>query len=199
MKKLHNKQLEEKMVKYAKLFDKPFLLISLTRKLYGKNQLEKYLFNRDDFYNIGSFLIQQKDITSFWNEQDRVFDYEVFKEKAINICSKESFLKFKEKFENEKYNNIVERSESEEDFKEKLNEILNNVSKENLSLIYSELKQATKSSMKLITPLKIYSLLKSENKDISHKELVKLCQLRTDLNINKNTFTMDNIKKEMEQ
>lgn len=60
MKKLQNKPLEEKMEGYAKLFDEISLLISLNRKLYKKIELEKLLFNRDDFYNIGSFLIQKK-------------------------------------------------------------------------------------------------------------------------------------------
>jgi len=53
--------------------------------------------------------------------------------------------------------------------------------------------------MKLETPSKIYSLLKDEGKDITHKALVELCQIRSDLNVNKNTFTMESIKKEMEK
>ena len=52
-------------------------------------------------------------------------------------------------------------------------------------MIYSELKNATKDSMKLETPAKIYFLLKDEGKDITHKALVELCQIRSDLNVNK--------------
>lgn len=165
MKKLQNKPLEEKMEGYAKLFDEISLLTSLNRKLYKKIELEKLLFNRDDFYNIGSFLIQKKDINSFWDEQKQIFNYEIFKEKV----------------------------------KERLKKIYGEITEEKLSLIYSELKNATKDSMKLETPAKIYFLLKDEGKDITHKALVELCQIRSDLNVNKNTFTMENIKKGMEK
>lgn len=165
MKKLQNKSLEEKMERYVKFFDEISLLIPLNRKLYKKIELEKLLFNRDDFYNIGSFLIQKKDINSFWDEQKQIFNYEIFKEKV----------------------------------KERLKKIYGEITEEKLSLIYSELKKATKDSMKLETPSKIYSLLKDEGKDITHKALVELCQIRSDLNVNKNTFTMESIKKEMEK
>lgn len=202
MKKLQNKPLEEKMEGYAKLFDEISLLISLNRKLYKKIELEKFLFNRDDFCNIGSFLIQKKDINSFWDEQKQIFDYEIFKEKVLDIYNEETFLIFKDNFEKGKYD-IVEILESEEDFKEKVKErlkkIYGEITEEKLSLIYSELKKATKDSMKLETPSKICSLLKDEGKDIAHKALVELCQIRSDLNINKNTFTLESIKKEMEK
>ncbi|RHF68973.1 hypothetical protein [Fusobacterium mortiferum] len=202
MKKLQNKPLEEKMEGYAKLFDEISLLISLNRKLYKKIELEKLLFNRDDFCNIGSFLIQKKDINSFWDEQKQIFDYEIFKEKVLDIYNEETFLIFKDNFEKGKYD-IVEILESEEDFKEKVKErlkkIYGEITEEKLSLIYSELKKATKDSMKLETPSKICSLLKDEGKDIAHKALVELCQIRSDLNINKNTFTLESIKKEMEK
>lgn len=202
MKKLQNKPLEEKMERYAKLFDELFLLISLNRRLYKKIEVEKLLFNRDDFSNIGSFLIQKKDINSFWNEQKQIFNYEVFKEKVIDIYSEETFLIFKDNLEKGKYD-IVEIFEPEEDFKEKAKESLKKscgeITEEKLSLIYSELKKATKDSMKLKTPYKIYSLLKDEGKDIAHKALVELCQIRTELNVNKNTFTMESIKKELDK
>ena len=202
MKKLQNKPLEEKMEGYAKLFDEISLLISLNRKLYKKIELEKLIFNRDDFCNIGSFLIQKKDINSFWDEQKQIFDYEIFKEKVLDIYNEETFLIFKDNFEKGKYD-IVEILESEEDFKEKVKErlkkIYGEITEEKLSLIYSELKKATKDSMKLETPSKICSLLKDEGKDIAHKALVELCQIRSDLNINKNTFTLESIKKEMEK
>lgn len=202
MKKLQNKPLEEKMEGCAKLFDEISLLISLNRKLYKKIELEKLLFNRDDFCNIGSFLIQKKDINSFWDEQKQIFDYEIFKEKVLDIYNEETFLIFKDNFEKGKYD-IVEILESEEDFKEKVKErlkkIYGEITEEKLSLIYSELKKATKDSMKLETPSKICSLLKDEGKDIAHKALVELCQIRSDLNINKNTFTLESIKKEMEK
>lgn len=202
MRKLKNKSLEEKMERYAKLFDEIFLLISLNRKLYKKTELEKLLFNRDDFCNIGSFLIQKKDINSFWNEQKQIFNYEIFKEKMLNIYSEETFLMFKDNFEKGKYD-IVKTLESEEDFKEKVKErlkkIYGEITEEKLSLIYSELKKATKDSMKLETPSKICSLLKDEGKDITHKALVELCQIRSELNVNKNTFTMESIKKGMEK
>jgi hypothetical protein len=202
MKKLQNKPLEEKMEGYAKLFDEISLLISLNRKLYKKIELEKLLFNRDDFYNIGSFLIQKKDINSFWDEQKQIFNYEIFKEKVLDIYNEETFLIFKDNFEKGKYD-VIETLESEEIFKEKVKErlkkIYGEITEEKLSLIYSELKKATKDSMKLETPSKIYSLLKDEGKDITHKALVELCQIRSDLNVNKNTFTMESIKKEMEK
>lgn len=202
MKKLQNKPLEEKMEGYAKLFDEISLLISLNRKLYKKIELEKLLFNRDDFYNIGSFLIQKKDINSFWDEQKQIFNYEIFKEKVLDIYNEETFLIFKDNFEKGRYD-VIETLESEEIFKEKVKErlkkIYGEITEEKLSLIYSELKNATKDSMKLETPSKIYSLLKDEGKDITHKALVELCQIRSDLNVNKNTFTMESIKKEMEK
>ena len=202
MKKLQNKPLEEKMEGYAKLFDEISLLISLNRKLYKKIELEKLLFNRDDFYNIGSFLIQKKDINSFWDEQKQIFNYEIFKEKVLDIYNEETFLIFKDNFEKGRYD-VIETLESEEIFKEKVKErlmkIYGEITEEKLSLIYSELKKATKDSMKLETPSKIYSLLKDEGKDITHKALVELCQIRSDLNVNKNTFTMENIKKGMEK
>ena len=202
MKKLQNKPLEEKMEGYAKLFDEISLLISLNRKLYKKIELEKLLFNRDDFYNIGSFLIQKKDINSFWDEQKQIFNYEIFKEKVLDIYNEETFLIFKDNFEKGKYD-VIEPLESEENFKEKVKErlkkIYGEIIEEKLSLIYSELKNATKDSMKLETPAKIYFLLKDEGKDITHKALVELCQIRSDLNVNKNTFTMENIKKGMEK
>lgn len=202
MKKLQNKPLEEKMEGYAKLFDEISLLISLNRKLYKKIELEKLLFNRDDFYNIGSFLIQKKDINSFWDEQKQIFNYEIFKEKVLDIYNEETFLIFKDNFEKGRYD-VIETLESEEIFKEKVKErlmkIYGEITEEKLSLIYSELKKATKDSMKLETPSKIYSLLKDEGKDITHKALVELCQIRSDLNVNKNTFTMESIKKEMEK
>lgn len=202
MKKLQNKPLEEKMERYAKIFDEISLLIPLNRKLYKKIELEKLLFNRDDFCNIGSFLIQKKDINSFWDEQKQIFNYKIFKEKVLDIYSEETFLIFKDNFEKGKYD-IVEILESEEDFKEKVKErlkkIYGEITEEKLSLIYSELKKATKDSMKLETPSKICSLLKDEGKDIAHKALVELCQIRSDLNINKNTFTLESIKKEMEK
>ncbi|MDY2800093.1 MAG: hypothetical protein SOV59_02235 [Fusobacterium mortiferum] len=202
MKKLQNKSLEEKMERYVKFFDEISLLIPLNRKLYKKIELEKLLFNRDDFCNIGSFLIQKKDINSFWDEQKQIFNYEIFKEKVLDIYNEETFLIFKDNFEKGKYD-IVEILESEEDFKEKVKErlkkIYGEITEEKLSLIYSELKKATKDSMKLETPSKIYSLLKDEGKDITHKALVELCQIRSDLNVNKNTFTMESIKKEMEK
>lgn len=202
MKKLQNKPLEEKMEGYAKLFDEISLLTSLNRKLYKKIELEKLLFNRDDFYNIGSFLIQKKDINSFWDEQKQIFNYEIFKEKVLDIYNEETFLIFKDNFEKGKYD-VIETLESEENFKEKVKErlkkIYGEITEEKLSLIYSELKKATKDSMKLETPSKIYSLLKDEGKDITHKALVELCQIRSDLNVNKNTFTMESIKKEMEK
>ena len=202
MKKLQNKSLEEKMERYVKFFDEISLLIPLNRKLYKKIELEKLLFNRDDFCNIGSFLIQKKDINSFWDEQKQIFNYEIFKEKVLDIYNEETFLIFKDNFEKGKYD-IVEILESEEDFKEKVKErlkkIYGEITEEKLSLIYSELKKATKDSMKLETPSKICSLLKDEGKDIAHKALVELCQIRSDLNINKNTFTLESIKKEMEK
>ena len=202
MKKLQNKPLEEKMEGYAKLFDEISLLISLNRKLYKKIELEKLLFNRDDFYNIGSFLIQKKDINSFWDEQKQIFNYEIFKEKVLDIYNEETFLIFKDNFEKGKYD-VIEPLESEENFKEKVKErlkkIYGEITEEKLSLIYSKLKNATKDSMKLETPAKIYFLLKDEGKDITHKALVELCQIRSDLNVNKNTFTMENIKKGMEK
>ncbi|WP_175612803.1 hypothetical protein [Fusobacterium mortiferum] len=202
MKKLQNKPLEEKMEGYAKLFDEISLLISLNRKLYKKIELEKLLFNRDDFFNIGSFLIQKKDINSFWDEQKQIFNSEIFKEKVLDIYSEETFLIFKDNFEKGKYD-IVETLESEENFKEKVKErlkkIYGEITEEKLSLIYSELKKATKDSMKLETPSKICSLLKDEGKDIAHKTLVELCQIRRELNVNKNTFTMESIKKGMEK
>lgn len=202
MKKLQNKSLEEKMERYVKFFDEISLLIPLNRKLYKKIELEKLLFNRDDFYNIGSFLIQKKDINSFWDEQKQIFNYEIFKEKVLDIYNEETFLIFKDNFEKGKYD-IVEILESEEDFKEKVKErlkkIYGEITEEKLSLIYSELKKATKDSMKLETPSKVCSLLKDEGKDIAHKALVELCQIRSDLNINKNTFTLESIKKEMEK
>lgn len=202
MKKLQNKPLEEKMEGYAKLFDEISLLISLNRKLYKKIELEKLLFNRDDFYNIGSFLIQKKDINSFWDEQKQIFNYEIFKEKVLDIYNEETFLIFKDNFEKGKYD-VIEPLESEENFKKKVKErlkkIYGEITEEKLSLIYSELKNATKDSMKLETPAKIYFLLKDEGKDITHKALVELCQIRSDLNVNKNTFTMENIKKGMEK
>lgn len=202
MKKLQNKPLEEKMEGYAKLFDEISLLIPLNRKLYKKIELEKLLFNRDDFYNIGSFLIQKKDINSFWDEQKQIFNYEIFKEKVLDIYNEETFLIFKDNFEKGRYD-VIETLESEEIFKEKVKErlkkIYGEITEEKLSLIYSELKKATKDSMKLETPSKIYSLLKDEGKDITHKALVELCQIRSDLNVNKNTFTMESIKKEMEK
>ena len=202
MKKLQNKPLEEKMEGYAKLFDEISLLTSLNRKLYKKIELEKLLFNRDDFYNIGSFLIQKKDINSFWDEQKQIFNYEIFKEKVLDIYNEETFLILKDNFEKGKYD-VIEPLESEENFKEKVKErlkkIYGEITEEKLSLIYSELKNATKDSMKLETPAKIYFLLKDEGKDITHKALVELCQIRSDLNVNKNTFTMENIKKEMEK
>lgn len=202
MKKLQNKPLEEKMEGYAKLFDEISLLISLNRKLYKKIELEKLLFNRDDFYNIGSFLIQKKDINSFWDEQKQIFNYEIFKEKVLDIYNEETFLIFKDNFEKGKYD-VIEPLESEENFKEKVKErlkkIYGEITEEKLSLIYSELKNATKDSMKLETPAKIYFLLKDEGKDITHKALVELYQIRSDLNVNKNTFTMENIKKGMEK
>ena len=202
MKKLQNKSLEEKMERYVKFFDEISLLIPLNRKLYKKIELEKLLFNRDDFYNIGSFLIQKKDINSFWDEQKQIFNYEIFKEKVLDIYNEETFLIFKDNFEKGRYD-VIETLESEEIFKEKIKErlkkIYGEVTEEKLSLIYSELKKATKDSMKLETPSKIYSLLKDEGKDITHKALVELCQIRSDLNVNKNTFTMESIKKEMEK
>lgn len=202
MKKLQNKPLEEKMEGYAKLFDEISLLISLNRKLYKKIELEKLLFNRDDFFNIGSFLIQKKDINSFWDEQKQIFNYEIFKEKVLDIYNEETFLIFKDNFEKGKYD-VIEPLESEENFKEKVKErlkkIYGEITEEKLSLIYSELKNATKDSMKLETPAKIYFLLKDEGKDITHKALVELCQIRSDLSVNKNTFTMENIKKGMEK
>lgn len=202
MKKLQNKSLEEKMERYVKFFDEISLLIPLNRKLYKKIELEKLLFNRDDFYNIGSFLIQKKDINSFWDEQKQIFDYEIFKEKVLDIYNEETFLIFKDNFEKGRYD-VIETLESEEIFKEKVKErlkkIYGEITEEKLSLIYSELKKATKDSMKLETPSKIYSLLKDEGKDITHKALVELCQIRSDLNVNKNTFTMESIKKEMEK
>lgn len=202
MKKLQNKSLEEKMERYTKIYDEISLLISLNRKLYKKIELEKLLFNRDDFYNIGSFLIQKKDINSFWDEQKQIFNSEIFKEKVLDIYSEETFLIFKDNFEKGKYD-IVETLESEENFKEKVKErlkkIYGEITEEKLSLIYSELKKATKDSMKLETPSKIYSLLKADGKDIAHKTLLELCQIRSDLNINKNTFTLESIKKEMEK
>lgn len=202
MKKLQNKPLEEKMEGYAKLFDEISLLTSLNRKLYKKIELEKLLFNRDDFYNIGSFLIQKKDINSFWDEQKQIFNYEIFKEKVLDIYNEETFLILKDNFEKGKYD-VIEPLESEENFKEKVKErlkkIYGEITEEKLSLIYSELKNATKDSMKLETPAKIYFLLKDEGKDITHKALVELCQIRSDLNVNKNTFTMENIKKWMEK
>lgn len=202
MKKLQNKPLEEKIERYAKIFDEISLLIPLNRKLYKKIELEKLLFNRDDFCNIGSFLIQKKDINSFWDEQKQIFNYEIFKEKVLDIYSEETFLIFKDNFEKRKYD-TVEAVESEENFKEKVKErlkkIYGEITEEKLSLIYSELKNATKDSMKLETPAKIYFLLKDEGKDITHKALVELCQIRSDLNVNKNTFTMENIKKGMEK
>lgn len=202
MKKLQNKSLEEKMERYVKFFDEISLLIPLNRKLYKKIELEKLLFNRDDFYNIGSFLIQKKDINSFWDEQKQIFNYEIFKEKVLDIYNEETFLIFKDNFEKGKYD-VIETLESEEDFKKKVKErlkkIYGEITEEKLSLIYSELKKATKDSMKLETPSKIYSLLKDEGKDITHKALVELCQIRSDLNVNKNTFTMESIKKEMEK
>lgn len=202
MKKLQNKPLEEKMEGYAKLFDEISLLTSLNRKLYKKIELEKLLFNRDDFYNIGSFLIQKKDINSFWDEQKQIFNYEIFKEKVLDIYNEETFLILKDNFEKGKYD-VIEPLESKENFKEKVKErlkkIYGEITEEKLSLIYSELKNATKDSMKLETPAKIYFLLKDEGKDITHKALVELCQIRSDLNVNKNTFTMENIKKGMEK
>lgn len=202
MKKLQNKPLEEKMEGYAKLFDEISLLTSLNRKLYKKIELEKLLFNQDDFYNIGSFLIQKKDINSFWDEQKQIFNYEIFKEKVLDIYNEETFLILKDNFEKGKYD-VIEPLESEENFKEKVKErlkkIYGEITEEKLSLIYSELKNATKDSMKLETPAKIYFLLKDEGKDITHKALVELCQIRSDLNVNKNTFTMENIKKGMEK
>lgn len=202
MKKLQNKSLEEKMERYVKFFDEISLLIPLNRKLYKKIELEKLLFNRDDFYNIGSFLIQKKDINSFWDEQKQIFNYEIFKEKVLDIYNEETFLIFKDNFEKGKYD-VIETLESEENFKKKVKErlkkIYGEITEEKLSLIYSELKKATKDSMKLETPSKIYSLLKDEGKDITHKALVELCQIRSDLNVNKNTFTMESIKKEMEK
>lgn len=202
MKKLQNKSLEEKMERYVKFFDEISLLIPLNRKLYKKIELEKLLFNRDDFYNIGSFLIQKKDINSFWDEQEQIFNYEIFKEKVLDIYNEETFLIFKDNFEKGRYD-VIETLESEEIFKEKVKErlkkIYGEITEEKLSLIYSELKKATKDSMKLETPSKIYSLLKDEGKDITHKALVELCQIRSDLNVNKNTFTMESIKKEMEK
>lgn len=202
MKKLQNKPLEEKMEGYAKLFDEISLLTSLNRKLYKKIELEKLLFNRDDFYNIGSFLIQKKDINSFWDEQKQIFNYEIFKEKVLDIYNEETFLILKDNFEKGKYD-VIEPLESEENFKEKVKErlkkIYGEITEEKLSLIYSESKNATKDSMKLETPAKIYFLLKDEGKDITHKALVELCQIRSDLNVNKNTFTMENIKKGMEK
>lgn len=202
MKKLQNKSLEEKMERYVKFFDEISLLIPLNRKLYKKIELEKLLFNRDDFYNIGSFLIQKKDINSFWDEQKQIFNYEIFKEKVLDIYNEETFLIFKDNFEKGRYD-VIETLESEEIFKEKIKErlkkIYGEITEEKLSLIYSELKKATKDSMKLETPSKIYSLLKDEGKDITHKALVELCQIRSDLNVNKNTFTMESIKKEMEK
>lgn len=202
MKKLQNKSLEEKMERYVKFFDEISLLIPLNRKLYKKIELEKLLFNRDDFYNIGSFLIQKKDINSFWDEQKQIFNYEIFKEKVLDIYNEETFLIFKDNFEKGRYD-VIETLESEEIFKEKVKErlkkIYGEITEEKLSLIYSELKKATKDSMKLETPSKIYSLLKGEGKDITHKALVELCQIRSDLNVNKNTFTMESIKKEMEK
>ena len=202
MKKLQNKPLEEKMEGYAKLFDEISLLTSLNRKLYKKIELEKLLFNRDDFYNIGSFLIQKKDINSFWDEQKQIFNYEIFKEKVLDIYNEETFLILKDNFEKGKYD-VIEPLESEENFKEKVKErlkkIYGEITEEKLSLIYSELKNATKDSMKLETPAKIYFLLKDEGKDITHKALVELCQIRSDLNVNKNTFTMESIKKEIEK
>ena len=202
MKKLQNKSLEEKMERYVKFFDEMSLLIPLNRKLYKKIELEKLLFNRDDFYNIGSFLIQKKDINSFWDEQKQIFNYEIFKEKVLDIYNEETFLIFKDNFEKGRYD-VIETLESEEIFKEKVKErlkkIYGEITEEKLSLIYSELKKATKDSMKLETPSKIYSLLKDEGKDITHKALVELCQIRSDLNVNKNTFTMESIKKEMEK
>lgn len=202
MKKLQNKSLEEKMERYVKFFDEISLLIPLNRKLYKKIELEKLLFNRDDFYNIGSFLIQKKDINSFWDEQKQIFNYEIFKEKVLDIYNEETFLIFKDNFEKGRYD-VIETLESEEDFKKKVKErlkkIYGEITEEKLSLIYSELKKATKDSMKLETPSKIYSLLKDEGKDITHKALVELCQIRSDLNVNKNTFTMESIKKEMEK
>lgn len=202
MKKLQNKSLEEKMERYVKFFDEISLLIPLNRKLYKKIELEKLLFNRDDFYNIGSFLIQKKDINSFWDEQKQIFNYEIFKEKVLDIYNEETFLIFKDNFEKGRYD-VIETLESEEIFKEKVKErlkkIYGEIIEEKLSLIYSELKNATKDSMKLETPAKIYFLLKDEGKDITHKALVELCQIRSDLNVNKNTFTMESIKKEMEK
>ena len=202
MKKLQNKSLEEKMERYVKFFDEISLLIPLNRKLYKKIELEKLLFNRDDFYNIGSFLIQKKDINSFWDEQKQIFNYEIFKEKVLDIYNEETFLIFKDNFEKGRYD-VIETLESEEIFKEKVKErlkkIYGEITEEKLSLIYSELKNATKDSMKLETPAKIYFLLKDEGKDITHKALVELCQIRSDLNVNKNTFTMENIKKGMEK
>lgn len=202
MKKLQNKSLEEKMERYVKFFDEISLLIPLNRKLYKKIELEKLLFNRDDFYNIGSFLIQKKDINSFWDEQKQIFNYEIFKEKVLDIYNEETFLIFKDNFEKGRYD-VIETLESEEIFKEKVKErlkkIYGEITEEKLFLIYSELKKATKDSMKLETPSKIYSLLKDEGKDITHKALVELCQIRSDLNVNKNTFTMESIKKEMEK
>lgn len=202
MKKLQNKSLEEKMERYVKFFDEISLLIPLNRKLYKKIELEKLLFNRDDFYNIGSFLIQKKDINSFWDEQKQIFNYEIFKEKVLDIYNEETFLIFKDNFEKGKYD-VIETFESEENFKEKVKErlkkIYGEITEEKLSLIYSELKKATKDSMKLETPSKIYSLLKDEGKDIAHKTLVELCQIRSKLNVNKNTFTLESIKKEIEK
>lgn len=202
MKKLQNKSLEEKMERYVKFFDEISLLIPLNRKLYKKIELEKLLFNRDDFYNIGSFLIQKKDINSFWDEQKQIFNYEIFKEKVLDIYNEETFLIFKDNFEKGRYD-VIETLESEEIFKEKVKErlkkIYGEITEEKLSLIYSELKKATKNSMKLETPSKICSLLKDEGKDIAHKTLVELCQIRRELNVNKNTFTMESIKKGMEK
>ena len=202
MKKLQNKSLEEKMERYVKFFDEISLLIPLNRKLYKKIELEKLLFNRDDFYNIGSFLIQKKDINNFREEQKQKFKSEIKKDKVLDIYNEETFLIFKDNFEKGRYD-VIETLESEEIFKEKVKErlkkIYGEITEEKLSLIYSELKKATKDSMKLETPSKIYSLLKDEGKDITHKALVELCQIRSDLNVNKNTFTMESIKKEMEK
>ena len=149
-------------------------MTSLNRKLYKKIELEKLLFNRDDFYNIGSFLIQKKDINSFWDEQKQIFNYEIFKEKVLDIYNEETFLILKDNFEKGKYD-VIEPLESEENFKEKVKErlkkIYGEITEEKLSLIYSELKNATKDSMKLETPAKIYFLLKDEGKDILIRHL----------------------------
>ena len=92
----------------------------------------------------------------------------------LDIYNEETFLILKDNFEKGKYD-VIEPLESEENFKEKVKErlkkIYGEITEEKLSLIYSELKNATKDSMKLETPAKIYFLLKDEGKDILIRHL----------------------------